>query len=257
MPTRDTPWPAGTPCWVDLSVPDVKAATEFYGPVMGWTFTDTGAEYGHYHMCQVGDRVAAAIGPLQQPGQPVAWTVFLASDDADATAKLVAENGGTVIVEPFDIGDQGRILVALDNTGGAFGVWQAKAAIGANIANEPGSLAWEDARLTDPEAGKRFYTAVFGYTYEPIPDAPPDYGLFKVNGEIAGGLGGMMGAPDGTPSHWVAYFSVADVDAAVAAVERGGGSVQQAPTDTPYGRMAFVTDPFGAAFALAGSLEGS
>ena len=59
-----------------------------------------------------------------------------------------------------------------------------------------------------------------------------------------------MGAPEGTPSHWIVYFGTADVDAAVAAVERLGGGVMQPSMDTPYGRMAFVTDPFGAPFAL-------
>jgi uncharacterized protein len=51
MPTRTDSWPAGTPCWVDLAVPDVAAATEFYAVVLGWTFTDAGEEYGHYQVC--------------------------------------------------------------------------------------------------------------------------------------------------------------------------------------------------------------
>jgi uncharacterized glyoxalase superfamily protein PhnB len=69
MPTRTDPWPTGTPCWVDLSVPDLAAA---------------------------------AIGPLHHEAQRTAWTVYLASDDADGTAKLISENGGTVLAEPFD-----------------------------------------------------------------------------------------------------------------------------------------------------------
>ena len=34
-----------------------------------------------------------------------------------------------------------------------------------------------------------------------------------------------MGLPEGTPSHWLVYFSVADTDAATAAAERSGGTV--------------------------------
>jgi len=30
MPTRDTPWPAGTPCWVDDRAPALEAAKAFY-----------------------------------------------------------------------------------------------------------------------------------------------------------------------------------------------------------------------------------
>jgi predicted enzyme related to lactoylglutathione lyase len=252
MPTRKDPWPAGTPCWIDLAVPDVAAATEFYGPVTGWTFVDSGEEFGHYNIARTNDRAAAAIGPIQEEGQPTAWTVYLASDDADATAKRIADNGGTVLAEPFDVPGNGRMLVALDTCGGAFGVWQAAGTIGTEIYNEPGSLTWTDSRLTDPEAGKAFYSAVFGYTYEPVPGAPDDHATFQVNGEVAGGMGGMMGGPPGVPSHWLAYFSVADVDASVAAAERGGGTVLMRPEDTPFGRMGILTDPFGATFALHG-----
>jgi len=38
MSTRTDPWPAGTPCWVDLSVPDLQSAVDFYADVIGWTF---------------------------------------------------------------------------------------------------------------------------------------------------------------------------------------------------------------------------
>ena len=53
MPTRTDPWPAGTPCWVDLSVPDLAAPKEFYGAVFGWSFLDSGADLGNYLICQV------------------------------------------------------------------------------------------------------------------------------------------------------------------------------------------------------------
>ncbi|MHA6793617.1 VOC family protein [Pseudonocardia bannensis] len=252
MPTRETPWPAGTPCWVDIAVPDVKAATEFYGPVIGWSFFDSGEDFGHFNIAQTDGKAAAGIGPIMQEGQPSAWTLYMASDDVDATAKLITDNGGTVLAGPMDIAGNGRMLVALDPTGAAFGVWQAMGQVGIEVYNEPGSLVWEDARLHDPAAAKRFYSAVFGYTYQPVEGAPEDYDTFCVNGEIAGGMGGMMGAAEGTPSHWAPYFGVADVDASVATAERGGGFVLMPATDTPFGRMAILTDPFGAVFSVHG-----
>ena len=36
MVTRDSPWPSGTPCWVDLGVDDVSRATAFYSRLFGW-----------------------------------------------------------------------------------------------------------------------------------------------------------------------------------------------------------------------------
>lgn len=254
MSVRDTAWPAGTPCWADVAVPDVPAALAFYGAVLGWEFTDLGEELGHYTIARVGGRDAAAIGPVQDPAQPAAWTLYLATDDADATAKAVEAHGGTVLVPPMDVPGNGRMAVVLDATGAAVGLWESGPMTGAQVVNEAGGLVWEDARLTDAAAGQRFYADVFGYTYGAVPGAPDDYATFSVGGEIAGGIGGMMGAPDGTPGHWLVYFMVADVDAAVAAAEAGGGSVVMPPTDSPFGRMGVIADPFGATLALHGGM---
>jgi uncharacterized protein len=254
MPSRETPWPTGTPCWADAAVPDVPAAVAFYGAVVGWEFSDLGEQYGHYSIAEVEGRGAAAIGPVEHPSQPAAWTVYLATDDADATVEAVREHGGAVVVPPMEIPEQGRMAVVRDPTGGVVGLWEAGSMIGAEVYNEPGGLLWEDARLTDPEAGQRFYAEVFGYTFDAVPGAPDDYATFSVRGEIAGGMGGMMGAPEGTPSHWLPYFMVADVDAAIAAAEAGGGTVLMAPQDTAFGRMGIITDPFGATVALHGGM---
>ena len=252
MPIRSDPWPAGTPCWVDLAAADVAASTAFYGAVLGWSFLDSGEEFGHYNICQVNGHAAAAIGPKQDPNQPTVWTVYLASEDTDATAAKVTANGGAVLAEPFDVPGNGRMTVATDPAGAAFGVWQAAGTIGAEIYNEPGGLTWADARLSDPETARAFYTAVFGYHYQTMPGAPGDYMTFHLGEAPLGVMGGMMDPTAGLPSHWVAYFAVADTDAAVAAATGAGGSLQSDPMDTPFGRMAFLTDPDGAVFALAG-----
>jgi len=252
MPTRSDPWPAGTPCWVDLAVPDVAASVAFYRAVFGWTFVDSGEEFGHYHICQVGGRAAAAIGPRQDENQPAAWTVYLASDDTDGTANAITANGGTVLAEPFDIPGNGRMCVGLDPGGAAFGIWQAAGTIGVEVHGEPGALVWTDARLANPDTDRNFYAALFGYHYQPVQGAPPDYLTFDLDGNPLGGMGGMMGAPAGTPPHWVAYFGVADADTAIAAARAAGGTVLGDPDDTPFGRIGFLTDPAGAVFAVVG-----
>ncbi|MDQ2881651.1 MAG: VOC family protein [Actinomycetota bacterium] len=259
MPNRSQPWPTGTPCWVELSVPraDLGAAKEFYGAVFGWSFLDLGPDFGHYQICQVDGHAAAAIGPLMTEGQPSAWLTYLASDDVDGTAKTIAANGGTLLAEPMDVPGAGRMCVALDPAGAAFGVWQAAGSIGIQIYNESGALVWSEARQPDPDAARQFYAEVFGYHYQPVQGAPPDYTTFHTDGDPLGGMGGMMGAPAGTPAHWLAYFSVADADAAVAAATAGGGSALRGPDDTPYGRMALLRDPNGAVFAVMGPVSSS
>ncbi len=250
MSIRTSPWPAGVPCWVDLTVPDVAAAKAFYASVLGWSYADTEAEYGGYAIAQVRGTAAAGIGPTMQDGAPAAWTLYLASDDADATSAAVVAAGGTVLLPPGDVGPLGRMLVAADPSGAVFGVWQAGTHVGAGVVNEPGGLTWEDLRSSDPDAARAFYTAVFGYHSEAVPMAGPDYATFAL-AEVAqtplGGIGGMMGIP-GMPSHWLVYFGVADAGSAAAAAGDAGGAVLAPVFDTPYGRMAGLVDPAGAVF---------
>jgi hypothetical protein len=259
MSIRTSPWPAGVPSWVDLGVADLDAAQRFYEQVLGWTVQDTGEEFGGYRIASVRGAAVAGIGP--STGEPpAAWTLYLAADDADKAAAAVISNGGTVLLQPGDVGPLGRMFLAADPSGAVFGVWQAGTHIGAGLVNEPGGLTWEDLRSTQPAAAQEFYRSVFGYRFDPLPMAGPDYGVFSLPTEQAplGGMGPMMGSPEGTPSHWLVYFAVDSTDAAVTAAAGAGGSVVRPASDSPFGRLAVLADPDGAAFCVietAGSAQ--
>jgi predicted enzyme related to lactoylglutathione lyase len=252
MTLRTSPWPNGVPCWVDLAVPDVAAAKRFYQAVIGWDYQDTEADYGGYAIAEMPGRqgAAAGIGPKHDDG-PSMWTLYFASDDADKAAATVADNGGTILLAPGDVGPLGRMFIAMDPSGAPFGVWQAGTHIGAGLANEPGGLTWEDLRSPDPDAARAFFDALFGYTYEGIAMAGEDYTTFALPSEgfPLGGMGGMMGG-DGAPAHWVVYFGVSDTRAAAEAAGKAGGTVVAPPFESPYGVMAGVADPSGAPFWL-------
>jgi predicted enzyme related to lactoylglutathione lyase len=68
--------------------------------------------------------------------------------------------------------------------------------------------------------------------------------------QLAGIMDASVFPPDGTPAHWALYFGVTDTDAAVATVLALGGAIVRPAEDTPYGRLAVVTDPSGAQFRL-------
>ena len=250
MTIRTTPWPAGVPCWADLSTPDLAAAQAFYGAVFGWDFdAPAGAEYGGYVLARVRGAAAAGLGPVQQPGMASAWTLYVASDDAEATAASITEHGGTLVLDPSRIGSMGSLLMGLDPTGAPFGVWQAGEHIGAGIANEPGALVWEDLCSPDPDRAATFYSGVFGWDTRPEGDT--GYRVFSQagTGVPLGGIGGMAGH-DHLPPRWLVYFAVADLDAATSAAEAAGGRVERRAADAPYGRTAAVSDPAGADFLL-------
>ena len=246
MPTRDTPWPTGTPCWVDYGATDLEAAKNFYAGLFGWEYTGGDAEYGGYLNATRNGRQAAGLGPQMNPADPPGWTTYFATDDADATVGRIREAGGTVVMEPMDVGPFGRMVIALDPQGNAFGLWQSREHTGVQIYNEPGALVWNEAQLDDPAAAREFYTSVFGFRYDEVPEAG-GYTTFSTGGDPLGGLGGHQ---PGMPKGWLACFSVASTDDTVASVEASGGKVTMAPMDTPWGRFAVVEDPWGAAFEV-------
>jgi predicted enzyme related to lactoylglutathione lyase len=246
MPTRDTAWPHGTPCWIDYGAPDVAAAQSLYATVLGWTYEGGDPEYGGYLTCLRNGLQAAGMAPQQDPADPPRWTTYFATDDADATAARIREAGGTVLVEPMDVGPMGRMAIALDPQGNPFGLWQAGQHTGVRIYNQPGAVVWNEAAVDDPGAAREFYGAVFGFRFDEVPDAG-GYTTFATGDRPLGGLGASQPA---LPKGWSACFSVASTDEAVADVEAAGGKVLMAAEDTPFGRFAVVEDPWGAAFEV-------
>jgi predicted enzyme related to lactoylglutathione lyase len=249
---RDTPWPPGTPCWVDLGVSDIPKAIGFYSGVFGWEVMQGGPEVGGYSMAYADGKSVAGIGPKMGPPEaPAAWTVYIATDDADATAARVKGAGGQLLMDPMDVMDVGRMAIASDITGAAFGIWQSRSHIGAGLANAPGALTWSEHFSRDFEGAKAFYAAVFGYEYGDMSGDGFTYATLLLGGHEVGGIGAYpTDMPGSHPAAWGTYFGTVDTDSAVAAVTNNGGTVVRPPTDSPYGRTAVVTDDQGAAFSL-------
>ncbi|HUD80879.1 MAG TPA: VOC family protein [Streptosporangiaceae bacterium] len=252
MVTRDTAWPAGTPCWVDVGVADLPRARAFYGGLFGWNILDGPPETGGYSVCEISGDPVAGIGPkMGPPDQPAFWTTYLASDNADETAARIRAAGGQVLVDPVDVTDVGRMLMAVDPGGAQFGVWQAGQHTGVRRANEPGSLIWNENMSRHYEGNQAFYAAVFGYKFSEVGSAGMPYATLELDGSVVGGIGEISaGQPAETTASWGTYFGVADTDAVVVRVMELGGSLITPPVDSPYGRMAVVRDDQGAAFAI-------
>ena len=120
------------------------------------------------------------------------------------------------------------------------------------IARQRARRAWVGGFAFDqPRRRPDVLRAVFNFDFRALPEAGPDYTTFHFSGDEAllGGTGGMFGASDGTPSHWLVYFSVSDAD--TSAAEGHGGQVLAPPFDTPCGRRGAVVDPAGAVFWIA------
>lgn len=82
MSERDD-YPAGVPCWVDTSQPDVGVAKDFYAAVFGWDYDGPGpmpeSDNGGYWVAQSNGRAVAGIAALP-PGMPLNnnWNTYCA-----------------------------------------------------------------------------------------------------------------------------------------------------------------------------------
>jgi uncharacterized protein len=250
MPKFDT-YPAGTPSWVDLSSSDPAAAKGFYTELLGWTVDELGPEAGGYAMFQKGGLNVAGVGPIMGEGQPSAWMTYVTTDDADASVAAAKAAGATVLVEPMDVLDVGRMAVFADPAGGVIAVWQPKAHHGAQLANEPGTLCWNELQTRDEDAAKAFYAAVFGWGAETSDMGDMRYTEWKRGDDSVGGMLPMPAeVPAQVPPYWLAYFAVDDADATVEAAGKLGGATVVPATDIPPGRFAVLSDPSGATFAV-------
>ncbi|MEV4744393.1 VOC family protein [Streptomyces sp. NPDC049555] len=249
-PGRQVP---GTPCWTSLLVHDLEAIKGFYGSLFGWTYHSPGMrQLGPYVRAALDGHDVAGIGELPPDRQHAnAWTTYLASDDADASAEWVHCSGGTLGVGPLAAEDAGRLVLASDPAGASFGVWQGRRLWDARPAGRPagpGHPVWHELVTHDASAMLKFYRALFGYEAKPAGDAQTDKLVLHVDGRPVASVTGA--GPALRQPHWLTYFEVADVDAAAARVGTLGGRVVTAPHRTPAGRTATVADPEGAVFAL-------
>ena len=243
-------------CWVDLGTTDGPGAKRFYMGLFGWTAEDKPMGDGQsYTMFQLDGKSVAALyqqDPQQQAmGIPPSWLSYISVESADQAAERTKSLGGTVLMEPFDVLDVGRMAMIQDPTGGVVALWEARRHIGAGVIEEPNTLAWNELATTDTARAGEFYGGLLGWAAERQQYGPVDYTIFKQGEHMSGGMIALPPESGPVPPHWLVYFSVADCDAAAATAAHLGGTVLLAPTDVPsVGRFATIRDPQGAPFAV-------
>lgn len=252
MPTRDSA-PIGAPCWIDLFTSDPDKSRAFYGQLFGWTSEDAGEDYGGYiNFANDGQLVAGCMRNDGQSAMPDLWTVYLAVEDASATAAAAEAHGGQVVVPAMEVMDLGAMAVLADAGGAGIGVWQPGLHHGFAVLAEKGAPSWFELHTRDYEASVAFYRDVFGWDTHVASDVPEF--RYTTLGEGDDALAGVMDAaamlPEGVPSHWSIYFGVDDADATLAQAVALGGSIIHPAEDTPFGRLAHLGDPTGTSFKI-------
>lgn len=242
----------GTPCWIELVTPDREQAVAFYGSLFGWTATEPNEEFGGYSRFESDGRAIGGLMP-EVPGMTGApqWSVYLATSDAEKTAALATEHGGSVLVPPMPLPGLGTMVVVADASGMAHSGWQAAEFAGTEAVDSDGDPVWHEAYSRDFGTSRDFLRDVYGWDVSMASDT--DEFRYATNGPEQAATAGLMDASswgdDFTP-HWTAYVKVSDMDATLAKAQELGGAVTQGPDDTPYGVLATITDPNGQAIKV-------
>ena len=254
MPTRDRA-PVGSPCWADLWTSDVEGSRTFYSQLFGWEAQEPSPEFGGYFMfTRAGVPVAGAMGDMGEMSANDTWTIYLTTDDIAKTTAAAQAEGANIVNPAMAVADLGIQAVFTDPTGAHLGMWEPGTFPGFTVIAESGAPSWFELHTRDHAKAVAFYRSVFHWDTTSVGDS--DEFRYTTMRDPGGGedLAGIMDAsaflPEGVPAQWSVYWQVDEADAAVDNVKALGGTVVTDPQDTPYGRLATVTDQAGAVFKL-------
>ena len=240
--------------WYDLVTTDPGGAVAFYRDVVGWKTQPFGEGADPYLMW------VGAQGPLggvmalppsaAAMGAPPHWFAHVTVADVDATVERVKALGAKVYKEPADVPTVGRFAIIADPQGASLSVFTPASDMKRHDAWQPGEFCWNELATTDHHAAFAFYAELFGWSRIRSMDLGP-MGTYELFGKGAAELGGMFTMPSQMPrAAWLYYVSVDDLEAAVARAKAAGGTLMNGPMDVPGGRVAQLSDPQGAFFAL-------
>jgi uncharacterized protein len=251
-----TDYPNGAPCWVETLQPDPHAAAQFYGQLFGWQFDEPTSMPeglgGEYLAARIAGRLVAGLGQAPASAPAALWSTSIRVDSVEAALTRVADAGGAAVLGPLQAGRDGRLGVATDPAGIAFGLWQPAERNGAELVNEPGTWAMSALHTPSPERARSFYGTVFGWQLQPVPGTP--LAFWRLPGYVGGGQGQPLPddvvavmtpieAASDIPPHWAVNFRVDDVDTTAQHAAALGGQLLLPPTDTPGFRNAVIADP--------------
>ena len=241
---------SGTFVWEELVTSDVKAAREFYGALLGWSFDVMPMGEGMtYTMAGPGDQTVGGL--FQSTDIPPHWGTYVGVESADDATAKAEKLGAKVLKQPFDVMGNGIMSVIEDPTGAVIQLWQALGGEGDEPTPAHGTVAWRELRTGDIDAALTFYSELFGWNAVANDMGNMVYYVFHKDERPVAGAMQLFGKMANVPPHWAVTFNVDDVDASFAVATGSGATVQMAPDDLPdVGRFAALADPQGVSFGI-------
>ncbi len=251
----------GTFCWAELTTTDGEAAKKFYTALFGWDAADMpiGPDMVYTMFKQDGKDVGAVYqmtGEMKAQGIPPNWLSYASVPSADETVEKAKSLGATILQEPMDVFEFGRMAVIKDPTDAVFALWQPGLHAGAGITNLPNSMCWNELATRDTAKAGEFYQKLFGWGGDAQEMGPMTYTMFTNQAQPTAGMYEPPPEMGNVPPHWLVYFAVADSDELAKKATELGANVCVPPSDIPgIGRFAIIQDPQGAAFAIIKLLQ--
>lgn len=246
-PTRRCSVTIGAPCWFELATPDPDLAKAFYGKLFGWSAVRDDSGYSTFLL--EGQSVAAVHAV--PPGAAAAWSIYFSVEDVDRSVASAEALGGRVVQAPVAMGEYGRMAIVTDPQGARFSLWQALSREGVDVMQSFNSVLWVELATRNIAKAAEFYSALLGWTTKAHAGAPEVYQIFSAGEKDWGGLLEMDADWGEVPPFWSFYVWSADVDTNVEQAKEMGSRIFAPPFDAPaVGRLAMLSDPTGARFAL-------
>ncbi len=250
-----TSYAHGQFCWIDLMAHDMSTAKQFYGGLFGWQAEDQDTQGGPpYAIYKADGQGLCGMGQMSDEmkasGMPPVWNSYVNVDDVDAAISKAEGLGATITMPPMQVGEAGKMAIIQDPAGAFVSFWEKINHFGAQQVNAPNTWGWNELLCNDPDIAIKFYSELFGWTFDKEPNSPNDYWIFKNGDRMNGGLMQITPEMQGVPPNWSVYFSVADLQSATDTVKQLGGNVLAGPFEVSVGRIAVVADAQGAAFQL-------
>jgi predicted enzyme related to lactoylglutathione lyase len=237
-------------CWINILTSQPEDAKKFFSGLLGWTYGDLG---GMGSSIKAGGEDIGGLfdldSPQTPPGTRPAIGVMVKVESADATAAKAKALGGRS-KDAFDIMENGRMAECFDPNGAGIDLWQPKQQQASVAdASKHGVPSWYETYTPDVEAGKKFYSELFGWTPQTMAMPGMDYTVFNLGDKMVAGMMEPMPDMKDMPPQWVTYFTVDDTDATAKKAAELGGTVIVPPTDIPdVGRFCGIMSPQGVMF---------
>lgn len=255
--SRHAPTPVGLapghPCWLELATSAPATAMDFYHAAMGWTFEQRSDGDGvPYYVASTAGQPVAGIRPVEGPVTD--WTVYLATGDLPDLLRHSEALGGQTAEAAHVVPGVG-IKALIDAPAGArFGACQI-APDWEFLAGVPNTLAWAEFVTHLAPQADLYFGELFGYTGAQAGDGEDDdYMVWYVgDASVIGRVRMMPGTPADVHARWIVHFRTPldrDFDQAVLIAHDAGARLRLRPYASPLGKVAVMSDPTGARFAL-------